>query len=210
MDKKTIANAITKALEDKGKRKFSQSVEFIANFQNVDFTKAENRLNLDIILPKGKGKDRKVVVFADGQMAFDAKNNGASEVIDGAGIPKLAADKGRLKAMAKTCEFVAQPSLMVTAGKSLGQVLGSRGKLPRPIMGSLKDSIDQAKRRVRMLSKGKYLPVSQCIIGSEAMEVSDLVENFEAVYDKVRTKIAESDIKSIYVKLSMGKPIKVA
>jgi len=209
MDRKKISEAISAALADKGKRKFTQSLEFIINFRNIDFTKAENRLNLDILLPKGKGKEQKVVVFADGQAALDAKNAGASEVIDAAGIAKLAADKKRLKLLAKSCEFIAQPSLMVSVGKSLGQVLGSKGKLPRPIVGPVKDAIEQAKRRVRLASKGKYLPVAQCIIGSEAMGADDLAANFEAVYEKVAAKVLEPNIKSVFVKLSMGKPVKV-
>lgn len=77
MDRKKITEAITKALEDKGKRKFTQSVELIVNFRGIDFTKAENRLNIDVILPKGRGKEQPVVVFADGQVALDAKAAGA-------------------------------------------------------------------------------------------------------------------------------------
>ncbi|MFA6213935.1 MAG: 50S ribosomal protein L1 [Candidatus Micrarchaeia archaeon] len=210
MDRKKVAEAISKALEDKGKRKFTQSVEMIVNFRGIDFTKAENRLNLDILLPKGKGKEQKIVVFADGQMALEAKNAGASEVIDASGIAKLAADKGRLAIMSKSCEFIAQPSLMIQVGKSLGQVLGARGRLPRPIVGQVKDAVAQAKSRVRLVSKGKYLPVAQCLIGSEAMEIQDLAENFDMVYDKVKAKATEPNIKSIYVKLTMGKPIKAA
>lgn len=209
MDRKAITEAIQTALADKGKRKFTQSLEFIVNFRGIDFTKAENRLNLDILLPKGKGKEQKVVVFADVQAALDAKNAGANEVIDLPGIAKLAADKGRLAILAKTSEFIAQANMMMPVGKSLGQVLGSRGKLPRPIVGSVKDAIEQAKRRVRLVSKGKYLPVAQCLIGSEAMSVDDLAENFEAAYDKVKAKVTEPGIKSVFVKLSMGKPIKV-
>lgn len=210
MDKKAISDALTKALETKGSRKFTQSVEFMVNFRNIDFTKAENRLNIDVLLPKGKGKERPVVVFADGQMALDAKNAGAAEVIDAAGIQKLAADKPRLKALVGGSEFIAQPSLMIAVGKSLGQVLGSRGKLPRPVTGSVKDAIAQAKSRVRLVSKGKYLPVAQCVIGTEAMPADALAENFAAVYEKVLAKATEPNIKSIYVKLSMGAPVKVA
>jgi len=210
MNKKTITDAITMALQDKGKRKFSQSMEIMLNFRGIDFAKAENRLNLDILLPKGKGKEQKVVVFADGQVAFEAKNAGANEVIDNAGIAKLAADKKKVKELAKQSEFIAQPNMMVTVGKSMGQVLGAKGKLPRPIAGSVKDAVEQARRRVRMASKGKYLPVSQCVIGSESMSAEDIAENFESVYEKVKAKVTEPNIKSIYVKLSMGKPVKVA
>ena len=46
MDKKSVTEGITRALEAKGKRKFTQSMEVMVNFRNIDFTKAENRLNL--------------------------------------------------------------------------------------------------------------------------------------------------------------------
>ena len=210
IDKQKTVNAITKALEDKGKRKFSQSVEFIVNFRGIDFAKAENRLNLDILLPKGKGKSQKVMVFADGQVALDAKNAGADEVVDAAGIQKMAADRKRVKMIAKNHEFIAQTSMMVNVGKSLGQVLGAKGKLPRPIVGQVKDAVDQAKRRVRLASRGKYLPVAQCVIGSESQSADELAENFAAVYEKVAAKVLEPNIKSVFVKLSMGKPVKVA
>ena len=209
MDKKSLTESLTKALEEKGKRKFTQSMEFIVNFRGIDFTKAENRLNLDVILPKGKGKEQKVIVFADGQVALEAKNAGANEVIDAAGITKLASDKAHVKLLASDAEFIAQPNMMINVGKSLGQVLGARGKLPRPITGNVKDAITQAKSRVRLVSKGKYLPVAQCVIGSEAMSASDLAENFDAVFEKVKAKATEPNIKSVFVKLSMGKPVKV-
>lgn len=209
MDRKTITEAITKALEDKGKRKFLQSMELMVNFRNIDFTKAENRLNLDILLPKGKGKEQKVLAFADIQVALDAKNAGANEVVDNAGIAKLAADRKKVKEMSRVYEFIAQPNMMVQVGKSLGQVLGAKGKLPRPIVGSVKDAVEQARRRVRIASKGKYLPVAQCVIGSETMSAEDMAENFEAVYEKVKAKVLEPNIKSVFVKLSMGKPVRI-
>lgn len=212
MDRKTIIAALSKVLEGKGKRKFTQSIEFIVNFRGINFSKPENRLNLDIILPKGKGKEQKVAVFADGQAALEAKNAGIppSDIIDAAGIAKLAADKGKLSLMAKDYEFIAQPSLMIAVGKSLGQRLGSKGRLPKPIAGiSTSEAIRQAKNRVRLTSRGKYLPVVQCLIGSESMSVEDLADNFEFAYEKVKAQVTEPSIKSVYVKLTMGNAIKV-
>jgi ribosomal protein L1 len=48
------------------------------------------------------------------------------------------------------------------------------------------------------------------VIGSEAMDAASLAENFDAVYEKVKAKVTEPAIKSVFVKLSMGKPVKVA
>ncbi len=211
MDRSKFAQAVGLALEDKGKKKFKQSVELIMNFRGINFSKPENRLNIDVVLPKGKGKPQRVVVFADTSVALEAKNAGAEEVIDGPGITKLVSDSSRLKKLVKESEFLAQPSLMVVVGKNLGQVLGSRGKLPKPIVGiATAEAIRQARSRVKMVSKGKYLPVAQCLVGSEDMSAADLVENIESVYERVKNKVSEPSIKSVYVKLSMGKAVKVA
>lgn len=211
MDKKKLTQALQECMQDKGKKKFKQSVELIMNFRGINFSKPENRLNIDVVLPKGKGKKQPIAVFADGQVALDAKNSGAEEIIDAAGIQKLAGGAARLKELAKSYEFLAQPSLMVQVGKTLGQMLGSRGKLPKPIVGiATSEAIRQARNRVKVQSKGKYLPVAQCLVGTEDMALEDLTENIDAVYERVKAKVTEPSIKSVYLKLTMGKAIKVA
>ncbi|MCC7552796.1 50S ribosomal protein L1 [Candidatus Micrarchaeota archaeon] len=209
MDKKQIKEALETCLQDKGKKKFKQTVELIINYRGIDFKKPENRLNLDIILPKGRGKEPKIIVFADGQPALEAKQAGA-EVIAGDQIPELAKNKNKVKTMANHSEFLAEPKLMAVVGKHLGQVLGTRKKLPTPLVGNVKSAIDQAKRRTRVTTKGRYLPVTQCPVGSEDMEINDLVDNIETVHDKLKGKISDHNIKSVYVKLTMGKAIKLS
>jgi large subunit ribosomal protein L1 len=206
MDKKKLVDAVSKALEEKGKKKFKQSVELIINMRGVDFTKAENRLNLDIVLPKGKGgKELKSAVFAEGSTADDAKRAGADLVITPDQIPSYA-DTSKLKDLSDNYFLLAQPNLMGTVAKSLGQALGRKGKLPRPMAGNIRELIERSKKSVRIASKGKYLPVAQALIGTEAMSVDELVENAESVYEAVRNKVSEGNIKSVYVKLTMGKP----
>lgn len=207
MDKEQIKSAILTALADKGTRKFTQTLDVGINFRNIDFNKQENRLNLEVMLPKGKGREQKVVVFADGQLALDAKNASVDLVIAGDEIPALAGDAVRLKSLLGY-EFLAAPNLMTVVGKHLGQFLGTRGKLPKPLMGgSVKDLVERTRRTVRVKSKGKFLPVVHVAVGAETMPPEDLAENVEAVYDKVRAKVGEQSIKSVYVKLTMGKPV---
>ncbi|MFA5108347.1 MAG: hypothetical protein WC492_02315 [Candidatus Micrarchaeia archaeon] len=209
MDKKQISQAIETALEEKGKRKFTQTVEAVFNFKGLDVSKPENRINMDIILPKGRGKDVPIIAFAEQQAAMDAQKAGAVKVLGKADIEKLKVNKKELKKMASESEFVATPQLMIEVGKNLGQVLGGRGKLPRPVAGSMDAAIKQAKARVRLQTRGKYLPTIQCAIGTEAMSVSDLVENFDVVYEKIREKVGESAMGALYVKLTMGKAIRM-
>jgi len=206
MDRAQIKSAVAKALEEKGKRKFTQTLDVGINFRNIDFNKQENRLNLDVLLPKGKGREQKIAVFADGQLALDARNAGVDLVIAGDDIPKIAADPARLKQLLDY-ESLAAPNLMAVVGKNLGQSLGTKGKLPKPIMGgTVKDLAEKAKRTVKVKSKGKFLPVVHVAVGTEAMSPDDLAENIEAVLEKITAKVGAPNIKSIYVKLTMGKP----
>ncbi len=209
MDKKKISDALGKALEDKGKRKFRQSVELIFNFRSVDFSKTENRLNLDIVLPKGKGeKAPKIAVVGDEGIANEAKKAGADLIILPAEIPAYAV-KEKLSMLAKDYSLLAQPNQMATIAKNLGQYLGPRGKLPKPIVENVREAVEKAKKSVRIASKGKYLPTAQAFIGTEDMSQEDLVENAEAVYEAVKVKIPEGNIKSLYTKTTMGKAIKI-
>lgn len=209
MDKKSISESLAKILEEKGKRQFKQSVEIIINMRGIDLSKTENRLNLDIVLPRGKGgKEPKVAVIAEETIANQAKKANADLTISPAEIPSYA-DKLKLRDLADNYVLLAQPNLMVQVAKNLGQYLGPRGKLPKPIVGSVNDLIEKSKKSVRIISKGKYLPVAQTLIGTETMAIEELAENFDAVYDAVKNKVTEGNIKSIFVKLTMGKPVKV-
>ena len=206
VDKKKLNDALAKALEDKGKKKFVQSLELIVNMRGIDFSKSEHRLNLDINLPKGKGgKELKVAVIAEDTIASEAKKAGADLVISPTDVPSWSA-KDKITDLADNYVLLSQPNLMGIVAKNLGQYLGPRGKLPKPIIGQVAPMIQESKTSIRIASKGKYLPTAQAFVGTESMSSEDLLDNIEAVYDAIRSKINESNIKSIYLKLSMGKP----
>jgi len=209
MEKKQLVSALSKALEEKGKRKFKQSVELIINMRGIDFSKSENRLNLDIVLPKGKGgKELKSAVFAETAVADQAKKAGADLIIGPDEIPEWG-DKTKAAELADNYFLLAEPKLMGVVAKSLGQYLGKRGKLPKPAVGDIKGVIERSKNSVRIVSKGKYLPVAHAFIGTEIMSEEDLLENAESVYEAVKAKVKEGNIKSVFVKLTMGKPARV-
>ncbi len=210
INKESLKKAIEKALEEKGKRKFTQSLELIMNFKGVDFSKTTNRINLDVVLPKGLGKkNHKVVVFAEDKTANQAKKAGADIVITPDKLTDFAKDKKNLKMLVKDHVFLSEPKLMGIVAKNLGQFLGVRGKAPKPLIGNIEQMISNAKKSVRIVTKGKYLPVLQCLIGSEDMSADDLAENAETVVEKVVQKTGPHSLKSILFKLTMGKPAKV-
>ncbi len=209
-DKKTVDSAVKAALaEGKGKRKFKQSVDVAVNFKDLDFKKAENRVNLDVVLPFATG-GKKIAVFADGQGALEAKAI-ADLVISGADIPSYASDKVK---QASLLDYIllATPALMPTVAKLLGQFLGTKGKMPKPILpnANLKQLAEQVKNSVSLKSKGKFLPVVHCAVGTEDMPEEQLAENVFTIVDAVRNKVSEPKIASVYVKTTMGKPAKIA
>ena len=203
-----IQKAIEEVLKEKGKRKFSQSVDVAINFQDVDFKKPENRVNSDIVLPFA-AKREKVAVFADGQLATDAKKT-ADLVLSSSDIPIYAADKKKQGELLQY-SLLSAPQLMAQIGKALGQFLGSKGKLPKPIMpnANITELIERTRKTVTVRTKGKYLPTVHCIIGKEEMTSEQITENVLAVLEVLRKSITEQQIANMYVKLTMGKPVKI-
>jgi large subunit ribosomal protein L1 len=211
IDEKKIRNAVEECLKEKGKRKFRQSVELIINFKGIDFTKAENRLNLDVTLPKGMGgKENKVVVIGEETTTHDAKKLGADVVVKINEVEAFGKDIKALKKMAKDHVFLAEPKAMGIAAKNLAKVLGPRGKIPSPLVGDLKQAIEKARKTIKLQTKGKYLPTVQCFVGTEDMSPEDLTENIQEVFERIKTKVASGNIKSAFVKLTMGKPVRIA
>jgi len=206
---KTVEEAKSKSK----KRGFVQSMDLIMNFHGVDFNKAENRIDLEIALPAGRGKTIKVAVIAGNELIVEAKRV-ADKVIARDEIDKLGADKKTLKKLVSDYDyFLCQTDLMALTGKSLGQVMGPKGKLPKPVppVAKLEPIIERLKKTVRIKTKGKFLPTLHAIIGTEEMPSEELVKNAEAVIHAVRDKLPnkEGNIRSIYIKTTMGEPVKV-
>ncbi len=210
MDKNKLSKGIEQAVtQGKGKAKFTQSVEIAVNFRDVDFNKPENRLNLDIALPYSP-KEQKIAIFADGQLALDAKGV-CDKIIMPTEIEQYAKDK-KLQKELLSYVLISSTQLMPVVGKTLGQLLGARGKLPRPVMPgtNLKDMVNRVKRSLSVKTKGKYLPTVHALIGTETMPHEQLLENVQMIMEAIEKKIPQHQIASIYIKTTMGPAVKVA
>lgn len=203
-----MLKAIEEATSKSEKKKFIQTVDLILNIKGVDFSKPENRIDLEISLPAGRGKPVKVAIIAGDELMIEAKKAG-DKVITKEDIQKIAADKKVLKKLAKDYDyFIAQSDLMVLIGKNFGPVLAPRGKMPKPVPGNakLQPMIDRYKKLVRVKTKGKFLPTFHAPIGTEEMKKEDLEKNADAVISSVIKKLPNKtgNIKSIFVKTTMG------
>ncbi len=196
--------------ENKGKRKFKQSVELAINFKGIDFAKQDNRINLEIILPNGKGKTRKIGLFAsDKNLIAEAEKNGI-EIMKDTDMPAITEDSARMSALLDY-ELIAQPSLMPLIAKNLGQFLGPRNRMPKPLLGNIniEKVVNELNRRIVIRNRGKNLPTVHCIVGNEDMDAEKITKNVNEVLDGIERKIGNNHIRSVYLKLTMSKPLRL-
>jgi large subunit ribosomal protein L1 len=202
-----VLEQVKKLLESAPKRKFLESVELAINLKNVDLKNQKNKIDEDIILPKGRGKPIKIGVFGSGEFALKAKNAPADRVITPEEIETIAGNKRMAKKIAtEITYFIAEAPLMITIGKRLGPVLAPRGKMPRPLPPSADPTpvIQNLRKSVKIKTKDK--PTFHVVVGSRDMSAEDITENIDAVLNRVISKLEKgrANIDSVYVKTTMG------
>ncbi len=209
---KTIEDAVRKAISEAPERRFSESVDLAINLHNIDMSQPANRVDEEIILPHGRGRSAKVAVFASGEIALMAQRAGADLVISPDELGELGDDKKRARKIAdEYTYFIAETSLMPTIGKKLGPILGKRGKMPLPLPPNVDITpiIKRQRNLVRVRSRDRL--TFHMAVGSREMEVQKIAENVEAVTTKLEQalKDGKQNLKSVYVKTTMGPAIKV-
>ena len=200
-----------KAREAAPARKFEQSFDLVVNLRELDMNRPDNRVNIRVQLPKGVGA-RKVLVFASGDLALRARRAGADAVVEPPQLDQLAADKkAAKKALNDYDTFVAEAPMMPTVGRVAGPILGPKGKMPLPVppQAPIDNIIERERRTVVLRSRDK--PFVHCIVGKEGMSDEDVAQNIEAVVTNLTgaTKRGFANIRSVFLKLSMGDSVKV-
>ncbi|MDY0266155.1 MAG: 50S ribosomal protein L1 [Methanimicrococcus sp.] len=208
----SIEEHVKKLLEESPQRKFAESVDIAINLKNIDLNQPKNRVDEEIVLPNGLGKELKVGVFAKGEVAMQAKQAGAAYVFDDADIQEMKDDKSRAKSVADECDFfIAETQFMATIGKTLGTVLGPRGKMPVPLLPgkSIGEMIQTKQSAVRIRSKDKM--TFHVSVGRRDMPAEQLAQNIETIISRVEHALVKGkyNIKSIYVTTTMGKSERV-
>ena len=211
-DANNLLQAIEEAKSKSQKRNFVQSIELIINLKDIDPKNPENRIQEIIELPHSPGKENKVCVIASGEMALKAKKAGADLVIERRELEALAGDKKRSEELARTYDFfIAEAPLMPLVGKVLGATLGPRGKMPAPVppTADMKEQIAKYRKTVLVRMRGQ--PVLQCRLGTEKMSNEEIAENVQATMRRIAGKLKRGlqNVKSIYLKSTMGPPVKV-
>jgi len=206
-----LVELVKKALKGSKQREFLESVELAVNLIDIDLSDPKNRIQEDIILPKGRGKPIKVGLFGSSEMAGKAKDV-ADIIIRPEQLEELASNKSKAKkTLADYDFFVAEAPLMPTIGKKLGVILGTTGRMPRPIPPGSDPSniIKNLKNSVRVRTKDKktfHVP-----IGTKDMSPEDIAENLDVVLKRIITRLerGKNSVKSAYLKSTMGPSQKV-
>lgn len=174
--------------------KFVESVDVAVNL-GVDPRKSDQTVRGATVMPHGTGKSVRVAVFAQGANADAAREAGADIV----GMDDLAA---QVKAGELNFDVViASPDAMRVVGQ-LGQILGPRGLMPNPKVGTVTPDVAGAVKnakagqvRYRTDKKG----IIHCTLGKISFESNALKENLEALLSDLR-KVKPATSKGIYLK----------
>ena len=188
---------------------FDGSVE-IAMRLNLDTKKADQQLRGAIVLPKGTGKTKKVLVIARGPKAQEAKDAGADFVGDTDMLEKIEKEN-----WFDFDTMIATPDMMPLLGK-LGKVLGPKGLMPNPKTGTVTMDIAKAVEEVkagRVEYRTDTFGNIHSIIGKVSFSEEDLLTNLDAFVAQI-LRIKPATVKGEYVKnisisSTMGPGIKV-
>ena len=205
-----IVQMVKEAKTGQKERKFKQSVELIMVFKDIDVKKGF-AINETVQLPKKLSQPASVCVVASGDLRLKAKSANADRVVDGAEINQVGANKRASRKLINGYDFfLSDTQLMATVGKTLGQFMGPRGKMPTPVpFNAPIDSILERFRSSIRVRLRNSLSLA-CKIGDESMSDDDLAANAHAVINMVEKKLPSGDknIKKIMIKTTMGKIVK--
>lgn len=202
-----LVEAVT-LVKANAKAKFDETVEVAINL-DVDSKQSDQMVRGVVTLPHGTGKSVRVAVFAKGLKVEEAKKAGADVV----GAEDLAADieKGKID----FDRVIATPDLMVVVGK-LGKVLGPKGLMPNPKLGTVTMDITKAVKAVKggqVEFKIEKAGIVQAGVGKASFSEVQIKDNISALIDAVvkskPTGVKGRFVKGIAISSTMGPGIKV-
>lgn len=174
--------------------KFDESVDVAVNL-GIDAKKSDQTVRGSVVLPAGTGKKIRIAVFAQGDKAKAAQDAGADIV----GFDDLAA---RIKEGFMDFDVViASPDAMRVVGQ-LGQILGPRGLMPNPKVGTVSADVAQAVRNAKagqVQYRTDKAGIVQCTIGRASFTPEQLKTNLTALIDALN-KAKPAGVKGVYLR----------
>jgi large subunit ribosomal protein L1 len=183
-----------KLVKDGATAKFNESIDVSLNL-GIDASKSDQTVRGAVVLPQGTGKSVRVAVFAQGDRAQQAKDAGADIV----GFEDLA---NEIKGGKMDFDVViASPDAMRVVGQ-LGQILGPRGLMPNPKVGTVTQDLVGAVKNAKagqVQYRADKSGIVQCTIGRASFTIEALAENLKTLVDAVN-KSKPAGVKGIFLK----------
>jgi len=197
-----------KQIKDRASAKFDETVEIAMNL-GIDPRKQDQNLRGTVMLPHGTGKSVRVGVFARGDRAKEAEAAGADVV----GAEDLVE-----KVQAGQIEFdraIATPDMMALVGR-LGKILGPRGLMPNPRLGTVTQNVTEAVQAAKggqVEFRAEKAGIVHAGVGKASFTDEALVDNVRAFVGAI-TRNKPSGVKGTYIKRvalssTMGPAVKV-
>ncbi|HIG92561.1 MAG TPA: 50S ribosomal protein L1 [Methylococcaceae bacterium] len=188
----SVTDAVS-VLKDVALSNFNESVDVSINL-GVDSRKSDQNVRGATVLPNGTGKTVRVAVFTQGENADIAKAAGADIV----GMDDLAAEVK--KGVMNFDVVIASPDAMRVVGQ-LGQILGPRGLMPNPKVGTVTPDVAQAVKNAKsgqVRYRTDKAGIIHCIVGKVSFEADAIQQNLEALIVDLK-KAKPSAAKGIYL-----------
>ncbi len=193
-DKYYQLDEAVKLLKENAKTKFDETIEIAMNL-GIDPRHADQNVRGAVTLPNGTGKSVKVAVFAKAAKAEEAKEAGADVV----GAEELAeqVQKGEFD----FDRVIATPDMMAVVGR-LGKILGPRGLMPNPKLGTVTNDVAEAVKAAKggqVQYRAERTGIIHAGVGKASFEEGKLIENIRAFVDAIN-RAKPSGAKGTYVK----------
>ncbi len=214
MDKKKIQEILNKAKEGP-KRNFKQSIDLIINLKGLNLKKPTDQVEFFTQLHFPAGKKKKICAIVGPELKAQSEKV-CDKTITIDELPKYADKKVLNKLASEYDYFIAQANFMAKVAAGLGRVLGPKGKMPNPKAGcvvppnaNLQVLYDKLQKTVKVSIKTSFS--FKCIVGKEDMPEEQVAENIWAIHDAIVHHLPreKENIKSVLIKLTMGKPVKI-
>jgi large subunit ribosomal protein L1 len=202
-------------------RNFDESIDLIINIKDINLKDPKQRIDKELILPNNivTSNTPNACVIASDEILLEAKNLGL-DTLDNDDLVKLNNEekKSKKKFVKKYDFFIVEDKMMPNIARYLARFLGPLGKMPKPFPSGygivsnpedLKVAIERYLKVIRVQLKKQ--PIIQVKVGKKSMDKQKVFENVKAIVNYVADQMPHkyNNLKSMYLKTTMGKPIKI-
>ena len=207
-----LKELVKKAREATPKRNFAQSAELTLVLKDIDVKKGFS-VNEIVVLPNPSKDGASLCMLATGDMGLRAKKAGVDQVMEPDTLDRIGTNRREARKIVRSYDFfLADATLMSSVGRSLGQFLGPKGKMPTPVPygAPIENIASRLRSSTRIRSKNQLNMSTK--IGDESMTDEQLVANASAVITSVEKKLPQGDknFKNAIIKFTMGKALKAS